>query len=97
MAEKGWSRTIRATYAPQLGFEDRWGHRAPSFSPTGGAKIPRFPRRGKNHSRAASAPSILPLRGRGGINSPVHLSVRGGVLNIRPGSDAQRDFEGVVQ
>lgn len=31
MAEKGWSRTIRATYATQLGFEDRYGHRAVSF------------------------------------------------------------------
>lgn len=54
MAEKGWSRTIRATYAPQLGFEDRWGHRAPSFSPTGGAKIPRLPRRGKVRPWASS-------------------------------------------
>ena len=33
MAEKGWSRTIRATYATQLGFEDRYGHRAVSFPP----------------------------------------------------------------
>ena len=33
LAEKGWSRTIRATYATQLGFEDRYGHRAVSFPP----------------------------------------------------------------